>query len=774
MRYYTILVIFFLLFNKYSVSQNAQWAHSIKSQGYDEGFDLTTDDAGNVYVSGQIEFLARFDDGFALESAGIHDIFLAKFDKDGNRIWAKRAGSRHGGEKAQSIAVDAAQNVYICGEIDDTSYFDNIQVIGRPANNTFVAKYDPNGSVLWVRHFETDAMNSRGYAITCDRIGNVYACGATQDNVYYNGNLLLTSRGNYDAYVFKFDTDGHFKWIKQIGGTDFDKAYGIAVKDANIYVTGYFAGSAQFSSSVILTGSGGTDVFLAKYDTSGSLAWARKGGGTSFDRGWDVTINTNGEIVCTGEFSDQANFGSNSIHSSGMMDMFLAAYDDNGNALWAVKGGSTEDDIGRGVTHDNSGNLFVVGDYASTGIFPPLQVTANGYSDVFLASYEANGNIRFVKSYGGTYIDRGRGVGVDNDGRIYICGEYNDAISFDGINLVGDTNLDVYIAQITMAPGCVITASATGGITCHGACNGNASVNANGQAPFSYVWSTIPPQNTMIATGLCAGGYIVTVTDGNGCVTTASASIQEPPQLDATASITRDISCYGQCDGSGIINITTGQGPYTFQWSTSPPQLSRSVSNLCDGSYTILITDSAGCMLTKSLSITQPSQLTINGIVTNATCVGCSDGRITIILSGGVSPYNFHWSDGSTIENRSNLTAGNYTLCTVDAYGCSLCDSITVLEVPNGITDINSSSLINIYPNPLKDICIVNLDKSLDLKNYKLELFTVTGIPIRFIPITGYSTTLPIEDLSSGIYFLNLFNKKTSENISLLPLVVDR
>ena len=553
MRYYTILVIFFLLFNKYSVSQNAQWAHSIKSQGYDEGFDLTTDDAGNVYVSGQIEFLARFDDGFALESAGIHDIFLAKFDKYGNRIWAKRAGSRHGGEKAQSIAVDAAQNVYICGEIDDTSYFDNIQVIGRPANNTFVAKYDPNGSILWVRHFETDAMNSRGYAITCDRIGNVYACGATQDNVYYNGNLLLTSRGDYDAYVFKFDTDGHFKWIKQIGGTDSDKAYGIAVKDANIYVTGYFAGSAQFSSSVILTGSGGTDVFLAKYDTSGSLAWARKGGGTSFDRGWDVTINTNGEIVCTGEFSDQANFGSNSIHSSGMMDMFLAAYDDNGNALWAVKGGSTEDDIGRGVTHDNSGNLFVVGDYAFTGIFPPLQVTANGYSDVFLASYEANGNIRFVKSYGGTYIDRGRGVGVDNDGRIYICGEYNDAISFDGINLVGDTNLDVFIAQITMAPACVITASATGGITCHGACNGNASVNANGQAPLSYVWSTIPPQNTMSATGLCAGDYIVTVTDGIGCATTASASIQEPPQLDATASITQDISCYAQCDGSGII-----------------------------------------------------------------------------------------------------------------------------------------------------------------------------------------------------------------------------
>ena len=70
--------------------------------------------------------------------------------------------------------------------------------------------YDPNGNALWVRHFETDSMNSRGYGICCDNQGNIYAIGATQGNAYYNGNLLLGTRGDYDAYVFKFDTDGNF------------------------------------------------------------------------------------------------------------------------------------------------------------------------------------------------------------------------------------------------------------------------------------------------------------------------------------------------------------------------------------------------------------------------------------------------------------------------------------------------------------------------------------------------------------------------------------
>ena len=121
MKHITFLLTFLLFNSMISNAQDAQWVRTIKSQGFNECFDLAVDNSGFIYITGQIEFISTFDDGFQLESAGIHDIFLAKYDSLGNRIWAKRAGSRYGGEKGHSIAIDASHNVYLCGEIDDTT-----------------------------------------------------------------------------------------------------------------------------------------------------------------------------------------------------------------------------------------------------------------------------------------------------------------------------------------------------------------------------------------------------------------------------------------------------------------------------------------------------------------------------------------------------------------------------------------------------------------------------------------------------------------------------
>ncbi len=601
------LILLLLFKTNLTVAQNAQWVKQIKSQGFDECLDLATDQSGNVYVTGQIEYIAAFDDGYVLESAGVHDIFLAKFDASGNRLWAKRAGSRLGGEKGHSIGVDAASNVYICGEIDDTSYFDNIQAIGRPANNTFVAKYDPNGNVLWVRHFETDSMNTRGYAIDVDPQGNVYACGATQKNCYYNGNLLLTSRGDYDAYVFKFDTYGNFKWIRQIGGSDSDKAYGVAVSGQDLYVTGYFAGTAQFPQSVTLNGFGGTDFFLAKFDTSGTLQWARQGGGVGFDRGYDVTVNVNGNILCTGEFGGHANFGNTTVNSAGLQDMFLASYDASGNALWAVRGGGPEDDYGRNVTHDNNGNVFVGGDFADTAYFGPNRIISNGYADVYLVSYDSSASsTRFIKSFGGPNNDRGRGVGIDGNGNIYFSGEFDHDITFDSFHITGDTLFDIFIVKFGVQPTCISTVSASAiNVSCNGACNGVAMATAAGNAPFVYQWNTSPQQNNGTAVLLCAGSYVVTVTDAVGCQTTATVNLTEPSALSISNAIANNSTCTGCNNGSINLSISGGTLPYTYNWLDGSVSLNR--SNLSPGNYSVCIYDNNNCSVCDSYTITEPS-----------------------------------------------------------------------------------------------------------------------------------------------------------------------
>ena len=689
--------VFLLLLPLATVAQNTQWVHTIESEGFNECLDLNTDNQGNIYITGQIEFLSKFDDGYLLESAGIHDIFLAKYDSSGNRLWARRAGARLGGEKGHSIAVDGMGNVYITGEIDDTSYFDTLRVIARPSNNTFVAKYDKDGNILWVKHFEADAMNTRGYAIDVDAQGNVYACGATQNNVYFNGNLLLTTHGDYDAFVYKLDSQGNLIWIKQIGGSDSDKAYGIAVSGNTVYVTGYYAGNIQFDGGVSLNGFGGTDFFIAKYDTSGNIQWAKRGGGTGYERGYDITINVNGNIVCTGEFGGIATFGSDVLHSNGNQDMFVVAYNSNGNELWALRGGGPEDDAGRNLCHDANGNLFVGGDFADIALFPPYQVSSNGFADVFLVSYDSTGTTcRFIKSFGGPYTDRGRGVGVDNNGGIYFSGEFDNNITFDGFHITGDTLYDIFLVKLGNGSGTVCNLNATASaqdVTCNQNCDGIAFVSSTGQAPLNYEWSSTPAQYTDTASGLCAGTYRVTITDANGCTTSASVSVNQPMPLEISNSAVLFATCNGCSDGSIDLSITGGTSPYSYQWNDGVTTQDR--QGIPAGAYSVCIEDNNGCMICDTFVVSEPAACNMNANASgiDISCNQLCDG-LAFVTSSGQSPFTYSWSTTPVqhSDTAMGLCAGSYTVTITDALGCTTSASVTLQEpLPLIVSQVNIS-----------------------------------------------------------------------------------
>ena len=664
-----------------SSAQSFQWAKSIISEGYDEGYDLATDSDGNTYVAGMIEFDTDFGNGVILSSAGIHDIFLAKYNSSGGLVWAKRAGGK-GGDKIQSIVLDGSGHIYVTGEYEDTCYFESIMKVttGPGVNNMFVAKYDTSGSVMWVKNITaTGVVHTRGYGITCDAQGNVYACGGTKGDTYYEGTFLFSSAGDYDGTVVKFDPNGNFVWARRMGGSDSDKTYGIA-SDNNgaIYVTGYFVGTADFSPSFNLNGNGHTDIFLAKYATDGTFQWAKMAGDTGFDRGWDVMVNVNGQIIMTGEFQT-GYFGSTQIFSRGNQDMFLAAYDSNGNNLWALDGGGVEDDIGRGLGHDDAGNILVVGDYADIGHFPPLTVTSNGYADLFAASYSADGTtLNWIKSAGGHDSDRGRGIGSDSDGNTYICGEFIDSIQMGNTNMIGNLYLDIYVSKIGINNICSAQLAINSQNTCAGQCDGTAVATATGQSPFNYIWSTTPAQFTSTATGLCAGIYTVTTTDALGCTATASVTLTDPSALQVTTSTTSP-TCAGTCTGTATASAS-GQSPFDYSWSTTPSQNTNTATGLCAGSYIVTTTDNLGCTSSATITITDPV-LQINTSTTNATCAGACTGSATASASGQ-SPFTYSWSTSpvQTGGNATGLCAGNYSVLVTDNQGCTSTSSVTVTE----------------------------------------------------------------------------------------------
>ena len=262
-----------------------------------------------------------------------------------------------------------------------------------------------------------------------------------------------------------------------------------------------------------------------------------------------------------------------------------------------------------------------------------------------------------------------------------------------------------YDVTVTDANGCVATASATvgslSGITastsstdesCNGANNGTATASGfGGTSPYTYAWSN--GGNTATISGLGAGTYDVTVTDANGCVATASATVGSLSGITASASNT-DESCNGANDGTATASGFGGTSPYTYAWSNGGN--TATISGLGAGTYDVTVTDANGCTATASTTVGIASSIAASTSSADESCIGANNGTATASGSGGTSPYTYAWSNGGTTATITGLGAGTYDVTVTDANGCTATASTTVGSA-SGITA--SASGINVSCN---------------------------------------------------------------------------
>ena len=217
--------------------------------------------------------------------------------------------------------------------------------------------------------------------------------------------------------------------------------------------------------------------------------------------------------------------------------------------------------------------------------------------------------------------------------------------------------------------------------SCNGVCDGFAQVAAQGGTPgYSYTWSVNSgSQMTQSATGLCAGNYTVTINDNNNCTTSSNVTITQPQPL-ITTSTTVDLSCYNVCIGQASVFPSGGTSPYTYLWDDINNTTTSSVSNLCAGTYSCIITDSMGCSITETIIIYEPMLLSMAVSITDANC-GQNNGQICVNAIGGIAPYTYQWNDPNTQTTSCayNLYAGCYTGSILDANGCMI-DSIICIN----------------------------------------------------------------------------------------------
>lgn len=379
--------------SKLDASGALVWVKQIGSIGDEIGWAIATDNSSNVYVTGSFIGTVDFDPGAgtaSVTSVNANDVFVLKLAANGDFDWVKTFGSMDN-EEGNCIKVDASNNVYISGIFNNgTIDFDpgpgTFNLSGF--YDTFILKLDVNGDFVWAKKFTNPTDIVHIYAFEFDDSGNIYTTGRFNDITNFDtgaGTTELTPVGAADIFVSKLNASGDLVWVKQMGGSEYEEAFGIDLDDANnIYITGYFGGTVDFDPSAAtenLISEGDDDIFVCKLTPAGEYVWAEKFGSGNADRAEDLVINSNGNIYIGGAFGGVVDFdptaGTNILTAGGLYDGFCLKLNSDGTVLSAMQIGGSETDWIQSLAIDPTNNVFMTGWFGGTADLDPTATTAN-------------------------------------------------------------------------------------------------------------------------------------------------------------------------------------------------------------------------------------------------------------------------------------------------------------------------------------------------------------------------------------------------------------
>jgi len=354
--------------------------------------------------------------------------------------WAKGAGGI-GRDSANDIAVDKNGNCVIIGHFENSIEFGSNALTSKGDKDVFIAKYDPFGNIIWANQISGDVADY-GTGIACDSENSVIVTGDYQSMVRF-GSVPLVANGYRDVFIAKYDSSGNLLWAKTAGGPSWDAGHDIIIDSFdNIYITGFFSGRAYFDSVAIKAyGDAKLFMFIAAYDRSGKIRWVKYADGSDNSQGTGIAKDYSGNIYVTGAFSDSMFIENRKLVSTGIKDIFIVKYDSIGNLLWAKQSGGEGYDWAWKVAADKEGNCLITGQFADTAFFDDIALTSAGGYDIFIAKYNPDGQIIWAKSAGGLYNDQGRNIITDTFGNFYVTGEFIRDGTFDGKPLTGEGSI---------------------------------------------------------------------------------------------------------------------------------------------------------------------------------------------------------------------------------------------------------------------------------------------------------------------------------------------
>jgi Beta-propeller repeat len=376
---------------KYSSAGTLQWVRQAGAAGNFGGIEsheISIDNSGNVYVIGQFNGSINFAGTIITAIDNQPNTFFAKYNNNGTLQWVKRFGVSLG---LGIAAAKVSGNIYLTGRFSGTVDFGGTSLTSVGGGDFYCAKYNTEGILQWVRQAGASGQANEGDAIEVDASENVFVTGAFGGVTNFSG-TNLTAFGTYDIFVASYNSNGAFQWVKQAGAVnEINYPTDIAIDaTGNVLVTGSFRGTTNFGSGIIITPSFGQGVFVAKYSNLGNIQWAKQAGSAN---GNAITTDAADNVYVTGVFNRNTNFSGISLTLSGITDIFIAKYNSAGTIQFAYKAGGNGETGGRGIAVDASSNIYAIGYFSQTNNFFGTNLTAIGdNTDMFLLGINSGNN----------------------------------------------------------------------------------------------------------------------------------------------------------------------------------------------------------------------------------------------------------------------------------------------------------------------------------------------------------------------------------------------
>ena len=625
-----------------------------------------------------------------------------------------------------------------------------------------------------------------------------------------NGNCISFSGKYNKTKELTIDPSSNRIWGTYYGdvGSEYCNSVGIDSLN-NSYITGYTLSTNNIATSGVYqsTLTGSYDIFLVKFDASGTRLWGTYFGGSSVDAAYKLFVEKNGNVYVCGDTFSTSNIATTSAHQTsyggGIDDAILVKFNTNGQRIWSTYYGGTLHDIASGITTDKYSNVIICGHteslnaIATTGSYNENQ---SGSFDVFIAKFDSSGNRLWGTYYGDVNTEEGWAIDADKYDNIYITGftmSSNNIATTGTYQTVFAGNSDAYIAKFNSAGSNLLWATYYGGPgTDQGSCikigNENTIIIAgNTNSTTNISFNNAYQQNIGSAEDVFVARFDsngvrqwATYLGGNGtdylndmvldsnmnilvCGSTLSSNVMSTSSSwqNAIGSTNSYDSYIAKYNSSGIKKLGTyyggagndeargididGNGKIYITGNTS------SNSNIASsGAYMTTIGGGADAFLAKFCLAPEP---VITHAGTDTLCKGSS-----LVLNSQNNFSSYLWTDNTTTSTTlipDTLSAGTYfyNVAVTDGFGCDgISDSTKiVVDICTSVNEKMNREMISLYPVPSNDIVTVSINKFSDEKT-EIEIYSSEGKLVEQLSSNEKKISIDLKKLSAGILFLSI------------------